>query len=457
MTAYKLKMSLRFWRRANREDAVGCAPISLRLTLNGRAEITTNVDVPAAYWGGHKIRVQLPAAKKDRRAGMNADWVDEMNRRLQRIYDELDEKREQYRKKGRPYTAKQVAEDWRGGGSAESKPLRLVELFDQFEQAMQRAALKKSPSTLRSYATRLSNLKLFLQKGLRQPDLLASDVTMQTGLKLEQWSQDHGHNDWTMRKQVNMLQMVLAYAAKHDLLPSNVLYGFRYESAAEATVPVSLPREDVRKLETAVFTDLYLREVADMWLFMYYTGLSYVDYIRYATEPSTFTYRTLVDGNPQDWIRMVRQKMIRRKPEGFSVPILKDASRLLERRRYVLPRLDNAYTNRKLKEISTALELSLPLTCKIARASFSQHHRDQGVSGETVAAMMGDTETVMNRHYSKIREQRIAKELGIMYVSRTEDTPPMRATGTDGPGWLPPTPDDWRGAGPAATGDAAFN
>jgi hypothetical protein len=75
-----------------------------------------------------------------------------------------------------------------------------------------------------------------------------------------------------------------------------------------------------------------------------------------------------------------------------------------------LPHTGDVNTNKLLHQIEGMLKLSESLTTKLARATFSQLRRDEGYSDEAVAAMMDDTITVMNSHYSRISERRISLE-----------------------------------------------
>ena len=56
---------------------------------------------------------------------------------------------------------------------------------------------------------------------------------------------------------------------------------------------------------------------------------------------------------------MTRQKMAKRKPEGFSVPFFPEARAIFERRRGRLPLKNNKDTNGYLKIIAAELSLTL--------------------------------------------------------------------------------------------------
>jgi len=89
-----------------------------------------------------------------------------------------------------------------------------------------------------------------------------------------------------------------------------------------------------------------------------------------------------------------------RVPAGFSVVLFPEAADLLVRHRGHLPVRLNSNGNDYFKEVAAELKLSLPdLTFKDARSTFSQYWRDRRVSSDVIAAMMGNTERMVNKEY----------------------------------------------------------
>lgn len=212
-----------------------------------------------------------------------------------------------------------------------------------------------------------------------------------------------------MAKQVNRLQMLVAWATREDKVPANTLHGYKYQSTATSTLPRFLPTPEIVLLQATVFTDPVLNATADMFIFCCYAGLSYVDYCQFAADPLPYLH---TDVKGQEWIRMTRQKTKKRKPEGFSVPFFPEVRLIFERRRGQLPIRHNSDVNASLKEISAELGLSLALTFKDSRSTSAQRWRDLGATSAVIAAMMGDTERVVNKNYSSVREVTVIVELG---------------------------------------------
>lgn len=100
-------------------------------------------------------------------------------------------------------------------------------------------------------------------------------------------------------------------------------------------------------------------------------------------------------------------------PASFSVALFPEAADLLVRHRGHLPVRLNSNVNDYLKEIAVELKLSFPdLTFKDARSTFSQYWRDRHVSSDVIAAMIGNTERMVNEEYNSVREAMVVQEMG---------------------------------------------
>lgn len=414
---YDYSMKAEFWRRANRQGPDGTAPLYLRITIaKQRAELALDVEVPEAYWNVATHRIEAPENKKLRLDEYTADRIRQLNAKCLEAKYAVDQVYQDLRKVAPP-SARQVLEAVRSHRALHAAPLTVAQASAAFLQAVQAPGIGKSPNTVYTYRSRLDNLAAFFAHGLRAPHTLLRDVALPTARALERWCLAQTRPDGgprfghaAMAKQVNMLQMLVAWAAMEGLVPTNALHGYKYQSTAEPTKPRYLPAADVALLETTVFHNDFLNATADMWVFCCYTALSYVDYCQFAAEPLAYLH---TDAHGREWIRMTRQKMRKRKPQGFSVPFFPEARAIFERRRGRLPVRQNSDVNRTLKEIAAELRLSLPdLTFKDSRSTFAQRWRDAGVAGAVVAAMMGDEERVVNKHYSSVREATIVQAMG---------------------------------------------
>lgn len=180
-------------------------------------------------------------------------------------------------------------------------------------------------ATLLTYRSRLRTLERYLTQQLRTPQLLAAAVDVPWCRRYERWcaSPAGGHGPASLHKQINFLQLVLAYAVAEGWLAGPpVLHGYAYQTRLAPTVPVALPLVLVQELEAAWFSGAFDEPAVERavagWLFCLYTGLSWVDYGRVAR--ALDQYLGPGPGGVR-YLRLVRQKMRRRKPGGFAVPL----------------------------------------------------------------------------------------------------------------------------------------
>ncbi|WP_460618812.1 hypothetical protein [Hymenobacter ruber] len=447
-------MKILFTRESHKENPLtGAAPIYLRITLGFgpdrpgkrregmRREVATGVLTKAAEWDQDAQKVRGNSARAALSNGQLTDWkqaADEFYRTL---------------KKDNPnVTAEDVklALKPRALAAQAGPALTVAQGLALFLEHMDGQGIGKSANTRLTYRTRATNLGLFFadytkqlaaEQGRSIPKGAAfplEEVKLPVGRALERWCLANnpatgqprfGHV--AMRKQVNMLQMVVSHAAMEGLVPANALHGYKYQSTPEPTVPRFLTTDDLSALRAAVFVDDHLNAVKDMFLFCVSTGLSYVDYVAFTKSPGKYLFQeaTMIQGRPVPlvWLRMTRQKMRKRKADGFSVQLFDEAAGILVKRRGRLPVRLNANANRYLKDIAAELGLSLPdLTFKDARSTFAQHWRDRGVSSAVIAAMMGNTERMVNKEYSSVREATIVQAMGA-HLLGPDDSPLHRA------------------------------
>jgi hypothetical protein len=428
---HELKLNATFQRRHTRENAASLAPINLRVVINGqRCDLSTGIFCPAAYWPAGAHQLVLPTEPVQR---MLPDYsAEEVARLNSELYQFKHSTFELYKRLRQPEPngplvevgAAELRAVTRGGESKAAAAARimrqpLLEVGRLFIEALQDKpdADRLTASTLKSYKYRLNVLKRYL-KSVGTKNLPAAEVDVPWCRRYERWliSEQGGFGGMAMRKQVNFLQLALDFAVAEGWLPTKKLHGYKYQTRASIPMALSLPADEVARLATALpeLCDTEQRAVTG-WLFCSHTGLSWVDYGHFCASPGSylFTERPTGPGQPPTyWLRMVRQKMKRRKPQGFSAPLFDDAADLLLKWQGNLPFIANQSVNTVLHLVEEKLQLSQPLTTKLARATFSQLKRDAGYSDEAVAAMMGDSVVVMNRHYSRVSEQRIALEMG---------------------------------------------
>ncbi|QIX61879.1 hypothetical protein HER32_12070 [Hymenobacter sp. BT18] len=389
------------WRVNNQTDPVtGKAPIYVRIKVGPqRREIATGIEATEAEWDidKHEVKAIVKGMSADR-AEAQREWVQDANAMLLEWKSKINSAWNRLKDGPTYVTADRIKREVAATGT---RPLTLLELADLFYTNISRPAEGKAENTLKGFRVRRRVLEEYL-RSTSQAGLLAAAVDLPWVRKFERWGVDHKqYTGSTARKHVNTLQQIISFGAHEGKLSSNTIAEYQFQVSIQKRDPLYLPEAEVQLLATTEFCREGLARVADAWLFCAYTGLAYVDYMRFNAQEHVHT-----DASGVKWIRMTRQKS----KVKFSMLLLPEAEAILSRYRGGLPRFSNQHFNEELKVISAVCYLSVPLTVGLARHTFSQRIRDMGFSDEVTASMAGHDPKTMNLHYSRIREARIAAE-----------------------------------------------
>lgn len=116
------------------------------------------------------------------------------------------------------------------------------------------------------------------------------------------------------------------------------------------------------------------------------------------------------------WIRKTRQKT----KNMCNIPLLDEAQKILDRYKdhpycqtqgVLLPVCSNQKMNMYLKELADICGIRKNLSTHCARHFFATYTLAHGVSIESVAKMLGHSNTNMTRHYAKVLDQTILREM----------------------------------------------
>ena len=157
-----------------------------------------------------------------------------------------------------------------------------------------------------------------------------------------------------------------------------------------------------------------LARVRDAFVFCCFTGLSFSDMKDLKQE------HIVRDNNGALWIRKKRQKT----KNMCNIPLLDPAKAILERYRehpeciikgVLLPSLCNQKMNAYLKELATICGINKEISTHTGRHSFATSVAlANGVSIENVAKMLGHSDTKMTRHYARILDKSIMRDMAVV-------------------------------------------
>jgi integrase len=153
-----------------------------------------------------------------------------------------------------------------------------------------------------------------------------------------------------------------------------------------------------------------LAQVRDVFIFCALSGLSFSDVKQLRPEHIA----TDIHGNK--WIRKARQKT----KNMCNIPLMEIPLQIIKRYRdhpycvahdVLLPVLSNQKYNSYLKELADICGIKKAISSHSARHTFGTYALANGVSMESVAKMLGHSDTKMTRHYARVLDSTVLKEM----------------------------------------------
>ena len=169
-----------------------------------------------------------------------------------------------------------------------------------------------------------------------------------------------------------------------------------------------MTQEEIDTIYKKEFLTERLSQVRDIFIFMCYTGLSYID----AAQLTEDNIKTAFDGH--QWVMTKRQKTsIPSNIRLLEVPLaIIEKYRDKQKDGKLFPICSNQKMNEYLKEITTICGITKTVTCHIARHSFGTTITlANGVPIETVSKMLGHTDIRTTQIYAKIVDQKLSTDM----------------------------------------------
>ncbi|SNC67388.1 Phage integrase family protein [Hymenobacter gelipurpurascens] len=382
------------------------------------------------------------------------------NNELTRIRNVFEGYRNEYNRDNINFTAPGLVKRYK---EASGSRLSLLELFDAFiEERSGLVGIEISATTLGVDRTRRRALAKFLQvRG--ELSLRPENFTLNYCDAYVHWhrvAERNGHD--YAQKSLGAVQQVLLWGVRREILRTNPMNGYEFRKGKDKEL-VFLDTDELGRISYYPFQLQALRSAAWCFVFQCWTGLAYADLCNLRL-PRDIERGT--DG--RRWLRITRQKSTMMDSYECLVPLLPEAERILTLCGQQLPVRSNAKYNVHLKEVAAICGLSVErLTTHIGRKTAGVLLLNAGVRMEVVSKILGHKSVrITERIYARILDRTIAEDIERVFGTTRNhplDIAPMRldrggaATGTDGVDWTPATPEQWRQAGPAATGNAGFD
>ena len=354
----------------------GEAPICMRITVNGqRAEIQKSMEL------NH--------------------YLDTVRMKVLQIHRELEQD-------GKPITADVLKRRYYGEGDS---PKMLLEVFQEHNRKYRELMGKDYVAgTVLRYERTARYLGELLQKEYRMNDIPLKEINHEFIARFEHYvkTEKSCAQNATV-KYLKNFKKIIKVALVNKWITDDPFLEIHFKQTK--TNRAFLTEEELNILLKKEFTIPRLQTVRDIFVFCALTGLAFTDvqHLRYE--------HIIKDINGEYWIRKAREKTDNMR----DIPLLDIPRMILEKYKthpeclkkgVVLPVPSNQRMNSYLKEIADICGINKPLSTHVARHSYATSIcLANGVSMENVAKMLGYADTSVTKHYARVLDQNIFKDM----------------------------------------------
>ena len=386
-----------FYLRRNEVNKSGNCSIMVRITINGeKSQFSSKLQINPDLWDTTNGRV----------LGRSAEAIS-INRLLDAMRVKIDEI--YYRHlNDYGYVLPEKIKNILLGIDTDKKKMLLEYFTEHNEFYLLKIGKDTSQTTHGRYELTKSRLKEFLMAEYKLSDIPVMELTPIFVEKFFLFLQnDHNCNNNTALKFVQRFRTVFNYIKSTGAdIKIDPFVSFRFKT--KKVVREVLTQEEIDIIYKKNFLTERLRHVRDVFIFMCYTGLSYID-VAQLTEDNI---KTAFDGH--QWVMTKRQKT----NVPSNIRLLEIPLEIIERYKgkqkdsKVFPVCSNQKMNEYLKEIATICGINKQITCHISRHTFGTTVTlANGVPIETVSKMLGHTDVRTTQIYARIVDKKLSSDM----------------------------------------------
>lgn len=393
--------SLLFYIRRNKLNKSGEAPVFMRITINGeRADASVKRSIVPRLWNTTKGKA-VENSKIGKDLNLYLDAISANLLRLQRDM-ELD---------GVVVSAHAILDRY----LCKDLPERhtIMEVFKEHnEKCRALIGIDYAPATIIRYETALRLTSAFIRYTYKKEDLFLDELPNQLIADYEFYIKTIrkcSHNT-TVKYLKNFKKITLLAMAK-GWLKTDPFAQIQFH--LEKTDRDFLEKHELKKLLDKKLAIPRMARVRDIFCFCCLTGLAFTDVQQLKPE------HIVLDINGMQWLRKSRQKT----GNMCNIPLMDKAQEILLRYRkdsycllhgVLLPVCSNQKMNAYLKELADICGIRKRLSTHTARHTFATLTLASGATIDNVAKMLGHSNTNMTRHYARILDSSIMRDMQIV-------------------------------------------
>ena len=377
----------------------GKIPILLRVTINGqRCETSIDLKVMPNKWNAVAEK-SIGDSFEDQELNLHLDTI---RLRIMQIYREFEfDKKE--------ITAKGVIDQFLGKN--DRPKIMLLDIFREHNERCKKLIGKDMASaTVTRYETSLKHTANFIKFNYSKDDIPIDEVNHKFIVDYEFYlktERNCAHNSAT--KYLKNFKKIIRIALANDYIKKDPFANLKFK--LDEVVRDFLEDTEIQRIIDKKISIERLSQVRDIFIFSCFTGLAFSDLKSLKSE------HIITDNNGALWIMKSRCKT----NNMCNIPLLDVPKKIMEKYKthpscvnkgVILPVLCNQKMNAYLKEIADICGITKQLTTHVARHSFATSVAlANNVSIENVAKMLGHSDIKMTRHYAKVLDKSIMRDM----------------------------------------------
>ena len=376
----------------------GIVPVMGRITINGtQSQFSCKRSIPLSLWD----------AKGNCAKGRTREALD-LNRDLDNIKAQIIKHYQHLSDREAFVTAEMVRNSYQGFGSEYETLLRA---FDKDCESLKRRVGKdRALGTYKLQVRSRNYVADFLQMNYRRSDISMQELTPDFIKEFAVYLANDRHlAKSTIWLTCMHLKGVVGRAHDNGKIQRNVFAQFHISPKCKERT--FLTEEELKAVMTHEFEDANLAFIRDLFVFMNFTALSFVDLKELTTD-------NIVEVNGEKWIVGKRHKT----GVPYQVKLLEVPLQIIERyRNYpkenpksVFGEVNYWSVCKKLKPVMKECGIDKPISAHCARHGFATMALTNGMPIESVSRVLGHTNIVTTQIYARITTQKLDNDLTML-------------------------------------------
>ena len=376
----------------------GIVPVMGRITINGtQSQFSCKRSIPLTLWDA---KGNCAKGRTREALDLNHD-LDNIKAQIIKHYQHLSD-REAF------VTAEMVRNSYQGFGSEYETLLRA---FDKDCESLKRRVGKdRALGTYKLQVRSRNYVADFLQMKYRRSDISMQELTPDFIKEFAVYLANDRHlAKSTIWLTCMHLKGVVGRAHDNGKIQRNVFAQFHISPKCKERT--FLTEEELKAVMTHEFEDANLAFIRDLFVFMNFTALSFVDLKELTTD-------NIVEVNGEKWIVGKRHKT----GVPYQVKLLEVPLQIIERYqgypkenpKSVFGEVNYWSVCKKLKPVMKECGIDKPISAHCARHGFATMALTNGMPIESVSRVLGHTNIVTTQIYARITTQKLDNDLTML-------------------------------------------